>query len=75
VIVVATGDLYTAGPLAAIDHTVDYLKVVFKFMGFSNISVIRAERQNFAMAARGLADAIAEAQALADRHSAADAGS
>lgn len=76
VAVVASGDLYSAGPMAAMDHTVDYIKVVFNFMGFSDVSVIRAERQNSSkMAAKGLADALAEAQALADSHSAVDAAS
>ena len=71
VIVVASGGIYSAGPMAVVDHASSYIKDVFNFMGVSDVSIVRAEGQTMGpdMATKGLANAWAEAQALADRHS------
>jgi len=75
VIVVASGGLYPAkGPVWAPDRaTSSYIEDVFNFMGVTDVSIIRAEGQIMGseMAKKRLADARAEAQALADRHSTA----
>lgn len=75
VIVLASGGIYSAGPMAAVDHASTYLTAVFNFMGISDVSVIRAEGMNMGpeMATRGLADAWAAARALVEAELEGDA--
>jgi FMN-dependent NADH-azoreductase len=42
-IVVSTGGIYSAGPMAHFDHAATYLEDIFRFLGMEDITVIRAE--------------------------------
>ncbi|MGA7325527.1 MAG: FMN-dependent NADH-azoreductase [Rhodomicrobium sp.] len=43
VLVSARGGIYTAGPMASLDHQENYVRDVFGFIGVKNVSVVRAE--------------------------------
>ncbi|SEM18137.1 FMN-dependent NADH-azoreductase [Pseudoxanthomonas sp. GM95] len=61
----ASGGVYSAGPAAAMDHLVPYLKVVLGLIGLTDIEVVRAEGMKLPDAAATRAAAIARAAALA----------
>ena len=46
-LVVASGGVYSSGPMAANDMLVPYLKQILGFIGLSDIETIRAEAQSF----------------------------
>ncbi len=70
VIVVGYGGLYSDGPMAVFDYASTYIRAVFNFMGVTDVSVVRAEGMNLGpeMATKGLANAWAAAQQVADSH-------
>ena len=43
VLVSARGGIYTAGPMASLDHQENYVRDVFGFIGVKDVSVVRAE--------------------------------
>jgi FMN-dependent NADH-azoreductase len=46
-VVVASGGVYSSGPMAANDMLVPYLKQILGFIGITDIDTIRAEAQSF----------------------------
>ena len=40
---VASGGIYTAGPMASLDHAVPYMKTILGFLGMTDVKVFRAE--------------------------------
>jgi FMN-dependent NADH-azoreductase len=42
-LVLSSGGVYSQGPFAANDHLSTYLQVIFRFLGVSDIEIIRAE--------------------------------
>jgi FMN-dependent NADH-azoreductase len=66
VLFVATGGVYSEGAAQVLDFAVPYLKTVLGFVGLTDITIVRAEKQampDLAITAR--ADAVKEALALA----------
>ncbi|HEY9568252.1 MAG TPA: NAD(P)H-dependent oxidoreductase, partial [Thalassobaculum sp.] len=61
-VVLASGGVYSAGPAAAFDHAVPYLKATLGFLGMSEVEVIRIE--GVAMGAEAERDALAKAHEL-----------
>src|SRR3546814_13277354 len=61
-VVLASGGVYSAGPAAAFDHAVPYLKATLGFLGMSEVEVIRIE--GVAMDAEAERDALAKAHEL-----------
>jgi FMN-dependent NADH-azoreductase len=59
-VVVASGGVYSGGPMAANDMLVPYLKMILGFIGITDIEAIRAEAQSFGpeKAEKSLADAM-----------------
>lgn len=59
IIAVGTGGIYAEGPMVPYDHVVPYLKQALGFIGITDVSVVRAEKQAFGpdAAAAGLEDA------------------
>jgi FMN-dependent NADH-azoreductase len=57
---VASGGVYSGGPMAANDMLVPYLKMILGFIGITDIEAIRAEAQSFGpeKAEKSLADAM-----------------
>lgn len=66
-LVVASGGVYSDGPMAAADFLVPYLKHTLGCIGLSDIETIRAEGQSFGpeAAQKGLAAALSQAAAVA----------
>ena len=50
-LVVASGGIYSSGPMAANDMLVPYLKQILGFIGITDIETIRAESQSFGLEA------------------------
>ena len=67
VIVVGSGGIYSDGPMSACEHCGNYLRDILTTIGLSDITIVRAE--GLAMgpdaAEKGLADAKAQAQSIA----------
>lgn len=66
-VVVASGGVYSSGPLAANDMLVPYLKMILGCIGITNIETIRAEAQSFGpeQAAMGAAAAMDQVAVVA----------
>lgn len=47
IIAASTGGIYGEGPMVPFDHVVPYLKQVLGFIGITDVSVVRAEKQAF----------------------------
>ena len=47
IIVVGTGGIYAEGPMVPFDHVTPYLKQALGFIGITDVTVIRAEKQAF----------------------------
>ena len=47
IVATATGGMYSQGPMAAFDHVTPYLKQVFGFLGVTDFTEVRAEKQGF----------------------------
>jgi len=47
IIVVSTGGIYAEGPMVPFDHVTPYLKQALGFIGITDVTVIRAEKQAF----------------------------
>jgi FMN-dependent NADH-azoreductase len=62
VIVTASGGVYSEGPMESFDHVSPYLKQVLGFIGITDITVIRAEKQAFGPEAAEAAIADAKTQ-------------
>lgn len=67
VLVVASGGIYSTGPMQPFDYASTYVRAVFAFMGITDITVIHAEGMTMGpeLATKGLANAWAAADALA----------
>ena len=66
-VVVASGGIYSSGPMAANDMLVPYLKQILGFIGITDIETIRAESQSFGpeAAEKGAAAAMDQVAAVA----------
>lgn len=47
ILAVATGGVYSEGPMVEYDHVVPFLKQMLGFIGITDVSVVRAEKQAF----------------------------
>jgi FMN-dependent NADH-azoreductase len=66
VLFVATGGVYSEGAYQVLDFAVPYLKTVLGFVGLTDITIVRAEKQGMPdLAITARADAVKEALALA----------
>jgi FMN-dependent NADH-azoreductase len=66
-LVVASGGVYSSGPMEAADFLVPYLKHILGCIGLSEIETIRAEGQSFGpeAAEKGRADALSQVEIVA----------
>lgn len=46
ILAVGTGGVYSSGPMTSYDFVVPYLKTVLGFIGLTDVTVVRAEKQN-----------------------------
>lgn len=67
VIVVSSGGVYSAPPMSGMDHSASYVEAVFRFLGMTDVTCIRAEGMSMGpeMAAMGLAGAMQGIEHLA----------
>jgi FMN-dependent NADH-azoreductase len=68
VIVMASGGIYSDGPMRDLDFASRYLEGIFRFLGMTDIEVIHVEGLSMGgeMASRGMARAIARAETIAE---------
>ena len=64
--------MYSAGPAATMDYQEDYLKVVFGFLGITDVRFVRAEGVAMGDAAKAKALAAADAEIQAHTAEAAN---
>lgn len=60
-LVIASGGVYSAGPAAAFDHAVPYLRAVLGFLGMTDVELVRVE--GVAMGPEAEAAALSQARA------------
>lgn len=72
VLVLASGGVYSSGPMQPFDYASTYVRSVFNFMGVTDITIVRAEGMTMGpeRATLGLASAWTAAEAAARRNSA-----
>jgi FMN-dependent NADH-azoreductase len=68
IVVVARAGLYSEGPAAAMDHQEPHLRTLLGFMGITDVTFVRAEKQAFGpeAAAAAVADAIGRVEELTE---------
>jgi FMN-dependent NADH-azoreductase len=66
-LVVASGGIYSSGPLASADMLTPYLKLILGFIGISDVETIRVEGQSFGpqSAEKGLTAAMSQVAVVA----------
>jgi FMN-dependent NADH-azoreductase len=66
-LVVASGGIYSSGPLASADMLTPYLKLILGFIGISDVETIRVEGQSFGpeAAEKGLTAAMSQVAVVA----------
>jgi FMN-dependent NADH-azoreductase len=64
---VASGGIYSSGPLASADMLTPYLKLILGFIGISDVETIRVEGQSFGpeAAEKGLTAAMSQVAVVA----------